>query len=374
MPDTIVLAANRGYALKSSRTLLIQRLLKAGCRVVLATADDAESRELAAMGAILEPVHFARSGLAPIHDLRALLRMRSIYRRHRPRLVHHFHSKPIIAGTCAALLDRHNRPAIVNTITGLGHAFIAGGLQQRVVETGFRFALPRADTTIFQNSDDLELFRNKGLVRSEQARMILGSGIDLQHHAVVDRSTRAPGSETVLMIGRLLGQKGIREFAEIATAVRRSMPGVSFLLAGEEDPTHPDAMPRDWISRQHDIAYAGRVSDVRALMAKADLLLFPSYREGVPRVVIEAAASGLPTVAFDVPGVREAVEPGVTGILIPFGDVRRMAEETQRLLVDGHARNVMGAQARTLAERRFDVREVTASYLQIYRTLGLNLP
>jgi glycosyltransferase involved in cell wall biosynthesis len=133
-------------------------------------------------------------------------------------------------------------------------------------------------------------------------------------------------------------------------------------------------MPRDWISHQHDIAYAGRVSDVRALMAKADLLLFPSYREGVPRVVMEAAASGLPTVAFDVPGVREAVEPAVTGILIPFGDVRRMAEETQRLLADGHARNVMGAQARTLAERRFDVREVTASYLQIYRTLGLNLP
>lgn len=374
MPDTIVLAANRGYALKSSRTTLIQRLLEAGCCVVLATADDAESRELAAMGAILEPVHFARSGVAPIHDLRALLRMRSIYRRHRPRLVHQFHSKPIIAGTCAALLDRRRRPAIVNTITGLGHAFIAGGLPRAIIQTGFRFALPRASTTIFQNSDDLRLFRDMGLVSDANARMILGSGIDLQRHGFIDRATRAPGAEVVLMIGRLLGQKGIREFVEVAAAVRRSMPGVSFVLAGEEDPTHPDAMPRDWLSCQHDIAYVGRVADVQPLMAKADLLLFPSYREGVPRVVMEAAASGLPTVAFDVPGVREAVESGVTGCLIPFGDVHRMTQETRRLLADQHARRVMGTQARTLAERRFDVREVTASYLQIYRALGLNLP
>ena len=366
-----IFSANRGYALTSSRASLIQRFLDHGWIVVLATADDEESRSLAELGAQLEPVVFNRGGLSPVADWKAYRRLRAIYDRWQPSLIQHFHAKPVIFGTLAARKALGNSVRIFNAITGLGHAFITGGLGARLAGWGYSASMRRGDVAIFQNRDDRQLFLDRGWVNDEQARLIASSGVDVERFSVADRSDREGQAPVVVMLGRLLNQKGIPEFVEVARRIRQRWPEARFLLAGEEDLVHPDAVTADWIHGQGSVEYLGRLSDVGPLLAQADLLLFPSYyREGTPRVVLEAAATGLPTVGFDVPGVREAVRDGETGFLAPDRDVDALTERVSRLLGDGSQRLAMGKAARQMVETEFDMRAVEQQYLAVYRELG----
>lgn len=369
MTKTALFAANRGYALASSRQALIQRLIDEGWRVVLATANDEEAHYLVELGAVLEPVTFDRGGIAPLTDWRAWQRMRVIYRRWRPALAHHFHAKPVILGTLAARQVLGSAPAVVNTITGLGHAFITGGASAWVAGMGYSAALPRSDITIFQNRDDRQLFLERRWVPNARAALIAGSGINLAHFEYVEREGRE-GAPVVIMVGRLLGQKGIPEFVEVARRVRARWPEVRFLLAGEEDPDHPDGVTAKWLREQGSVEFLGRLSDVGPWLAEADLLLFPSYREGVPRAVMEAAATGLPVVAFNVPGVREAVRDGETGYLVPDRDVEALDRRVMQLLQDVQGRLDMGLAGRRLAENAFDIKAIQAQYWDIYQKLG----
>ncbi|MFO7717772.1 MAG: glycosyltransferase [Desulfohalobium sp.] len=244
---TVIFTANRGYALTSSRTLLIQHFLFSGWQVVLATADDAESRSLCEMGAHLEPVVFNRGGFSPWTDIKAYQRLRAIYTKWRPALVQHFHAKPVILGPLAARLALGNGVQVVNAITGLGHAFITEGLTSRLAGMGYALARSRADRTIFQNRDDRALFVQRGWVDEGRARLIPGSGVDVERFALADRHDRDGTSPVVVMLGRLLRQKGIPEFVEVARRIKQEWPGATFLLAGEEDPVHPDAVNGQWV-------------------------------------------------------------------------------------------------------------------------------
>lgn len=366
----VVFAANRGYALTSSRTELIRRFLDGGWNVVLATADDAWSRSLCDLGARLEPVAFSRGGLSPRADLRAFRRLGAICRRWRPAMIQHFHAKPVILGTLAARRALGDSVAVVNTVTGLGRAFTAGRLTGRLAGFGYSLGAGRSDAVIFQNRDDRALFLSRGWTAAEKAHLIAGSGVDVDRFAPAEREAgdRAP---VVVMLGRLLRQKGIPEFAEVARRVRYRRPGTRFVIAGEEA-AGPDAVTREWLARQDGVEYVGRLADVRPLLAEADLFLFPSfYREGVPRVLLEAAATGLPAVAFDVPGVREAVRDGETGYLVPDRDVDALTGRVCELLADGARREAMGRAARAMAEASFDIRVIEKQYLALYRELGV---
>lgn len=370
---TVLISANRGYALTSSRELLIRNFLEAGWQVVLATADDVESQHLVDQGAHLEPVDFHRGGLSAIRDPLAFLRFCLIARKWRPALVQNFHAKPIVAGTLATRMVLGEQARIVNTITGLGHAFIEGGMTAKVAGLGYNFALPKADLTIFQNRDDRSLFIERGWVPEPCTELIVGSGIDVKQFTRADRTRAGSGAPVVVMLGRLLRQKGLPEFVRVARRTRDRWPEARFLWAGEDDPVHPDAVPAERVRDQEDIEYLGRLSDVRELLAQADLLLFPSYREGVPRAVMEAASMGLPTVAFDVPGVREVVSDGETGYLVPPHDVERMSARVAQLLDDEELRTAMGRAARQMCEESFDIRVVCDQYLDAYRKLGVEL-
>jgi glycosyltransferase involved in cell wall biosynthesis len=370
----VVFAANRGYALKSSRTLLIEHFLNSGWQVVLATADDAESRSLCEKGASLEPVNFNRGGFSPSSDIRAYKRLYAIYRKWSPDLIQHFHAKPAILGPVAARRSLGDGVCVVNTITGLGHAFITGGMTSRLAGMGYKIARSRTDTIIFQNRDDLALFVQSGWVHEDAAKLILGSGVDVERFHLVDRQERNGTAPIVIMMGRLLRQKGIPEFVEVARRIKDEWPKARFLLAGEEDLVHPDAVTKQWLREQQSVEYLGRLSDVLPLLSKADLLLFPSYyREGLPRVILEAAATGLPTVAFDVPGVREAVLDGTTGYLVPFRDVDGLIQKVRTLLENEEKRLEMGCTARNMIERKFDIRAVKEHYLNVYRELGVEI-
>lgn len=366
--------ANRGYALKSSREDIIRHFIDSGWQVVLATADDSESRDLAALGATLEPVSFSRGGFYLAADIIAYRRLRDIYRRYRPVLTHHFHAKPVILGTLAARNQLTDQVRVVNSITGLGHAFVKGGLVTQLASTGYRFALPKSDMTVFQNRDDQELFQKHGWVTATNQRLIVGSGIDIARFTLVDRTQHDSDAPIIIMLGRLIGQKGIHEFLAIAKIVRQHYPKARFVWAGEEDPAHPDAVSASWLSKQPDVEYAGRLSDVMPLMKEADMIMFTSfYREGVPRAVMEAAATGLPTVGFDVPGVREAVRDGETGYLVPERDIEAMAQRALELIKMPEHRVRLGQQARELAVNEFDICRIQAEYFTTYRDLGIEI-
>jgi len=373
MTNTVVFVANRGYALTSSRIPLIKRFIESGWKVVIATADDAESQSLVDLGVVLQPVYFSRGGVAFAQDISAYKQLLNIYNKWKPSLIHHFHAKPVILGTLVARRLLGSSVSIVNTITGLGHAFINGGWIAKLAGFGYKFALPKSNMTIFQNNDDYALFLSNRWVNHDSTKVIASSGVDIAKFAFVDRSIRDGDSPVVIMLGRLLRQKGILEFAEVAERVQMSLPKARFLLAGEEDLVHPDSLSVESIQNYDGVEYLGRLDDVLPLLEMADLLLFPSYREGVPRAVLEAAATGLPTIGYEVPGVKEAVVNNLTGYLIHFNDVDALYERTIELLNDKKLRLTMGKAASELAKKSFDRREIENMYIKTYQELGVSV-
>lgn len=368
-----VFVANRGYAFTSSRLSIIRKFISSDWEVVVATADDVESRRLREVGAKFEEVLFYRGGVSPKFEISAYRKLYSVFAMWRPSLIHHFHAKPVVYGTIAARKSLRESVRIVNTITGLGHAFVVGGFSKKLAGFGYRKATNMADLNIFQNRDDLRLFLDSGWVTKSKSCLVAGSGVDIKRFYMVDRTKRDSERPIIVMLGRLLRQKGIPEFVEIAQKIKKNWPGAKFFLAGEKDPAHPDSVDMDWLLSHREISYLGRLDDVLPILERSDMLLFPSYREGVPRVILEAAAMGLPSVGFDVPGVREAVRNDETGYLVPFRDMEAMTNAVIRLLQDSDLRLRMGRAARKMIESRFDKRLIEDKYFALYRELGIDL-
>lgn len=374
MYKSVIFSANRGYALRSSREALIRHFIINGWRVILVTADDEDSRYLVRIGAVLEPVCFSRGGLSLLGDWRAWRRFKAIITAYKPVLVHNFHAKPVIFGSLAARRRLGSDVRIVNTITGLGHAFIAGGWIRHIAGLGYKIALSRSDQTIFQNNDDRDLFVENAWSRPDDNRVIVGSGVDLSRfRRIAPIAPKKPVTQ-VVMLGRMIWQKGVAEFAKVAGLVRAQYPDVRFVWAGELDPEHPDAVSEVWLAQQREFDYIGRIQGVQELLEHSGLMLFPSYREGVPRAVMEAAAMGLPCVGFDVPGVREAVVQGETGYLVPSLDVHALYEATLKLLENDEIRNDFGRSAYQHAVECFDIKSVIARYVSTYREIGVDIP
>ena len=373
MNKCIIFVANRGYALTSSRAEIVKRFLLNNWRVVIATSDDNESKKLIDMGVTHETVNFHRGGFSFIFDMIAYRDLSPIYNKWKPDLIHHFHAKPVILGTIASHVALGGKASVVNTITGLGHAFIKGGWISKLSGLGYRFSLKYAMLTIFQNPDDLSIFLNNGWVDRNKIKMIMGSGVGLDRYAYIDRSDRIKSPLTVVMFGRLLSQKGVDEFIGVANNIHCSFPNVKFIWAGEEDLVHPDSVKASSFINNKNIEYIGRVSNVFNVMSKADILLFPSYREGVPRVVMEASATGLPVVACDVPGVREVVKNNITGYLVKDCDINYLTEKVVYLIENLDVRLSMGKLGRSFMEDSFDINFIENEYVNCYRDLGFNL-
>ena len=369
---TVIIVANRAFAIANSRLNLIQHLMEKDWRVVVATTPDPNISRLEEAGVIVEAVEFHRGGFSISKDAGALLRLFSLYRRYQPTLVHHFNAKPVILGTAAARIAP--RAKVVNTITGLGHAFIKGGPAKPLVSAGYRMSIRRADATIFQNRDDLKLFVAQHWVRSRDARLIVSSGIDTTRFQPLPPGSNTQPEQRVLMVGRLIWQKGVREFIEMAKVLHERFPSVCFQLAGEWDPSHPDAVDRcfvdDAVESGH-VEFLGFRTDLDRLLPETTVFVLPSYREGAPRVMLEAAACGVPVVAFDVPGCREAVLDNKTGFLVPRQHASALTEAVAKLLADDTLRAGFGREGRAFVEQHFDTVRVTAAHVELYRELGI---
>lgn len=363
----IVVLTSFARSLVILRRHLLAAMAAAGHEVTALAPDDVPDvrAELARLEVGFRTIALERTGMNPARDLAAVAGLVRVLRELRPDALLAYTAKPVIYGGLAARAA--GVPHRFALITGLGYAFIDQGTRRgrlvgALVRGLYRASLAGAEAVLFQNADDRALFAELGLLRPGARTVITdGSGVDLEAFAVAP----LPPAPVFLLIARLLRDKGVVEYAEAARIAKRAVPEARFLLLGPYD-TNPTALgPADVAAWTADgsLEYLGETADVRPHIAAASAIVLPSYREGLPRSVLEGMAMGRPIVATDVPGCRQTVEDGVTGTLVPARDAAALAEAMIRLARDPARRAAMGAAGRALAERRFGVARVTRTIL-----------
>jgi len=344
----------------------------AGYEVHVATMDGPSVPVVRQHGFIHHVVPMSRSGRHPLEELRSLFAFWRLFRRLRPDLVHAVTIKPVLYGGIAARLA--GVPAYVAAVSGLGFIFMRrpGGVDPlRLAATAlYRIALGhRNSRVVFQNRSDRHELRRAGVVLPGQTVMVRGSGVDLAAYAPVPEPEGPP---VAVMVARLLADKGVREFVEAARLTMGHPSGLRWVLVGAPDPGNPASISDEEFQQwrvEAVVICMGEREDVAELYQKAHIAVLPSYREGLPRSLVEAAACGRAVVTTDVPGCRDAIEPGVTGLLVPVRDARALADAVLQLAVDAPRRQAMGAAGRRLAEQAFDIDKVVEAHLAIYAQL-----
>ncbi len=366
----VLLVSRCSWTLFNFRQGLIKALLERRHNVIGGGAGgDHYEKKILALGIPFKNLPVDKRGINPIADLRLAIALYHWYREERPDVVHHFTIKPVIYGSIAARLA--GVPRIINTITGLGYVYtqrkvILRWIVDRLYGLGLRFS----QRVFFQNEDDRTLFVEGGLVRYERTQLVPGSGVDTRHFcpAACPRTVQSD-TVNVLMVSRLLRDKGIHEFVEAARIVAGCLPNTRFLLLGEIDHRNPSAVSeqevRAW-ENEGIVRWLGPTDDVRPVLMSADIVVLPSYREGTPRSLLEAAAMGKPVVATDVVGCREVVDHGVTGLLVPVRDPAGLAKAIMELVQAPDLRIAMGTAGRRKMLDKFDERIVIESTLRSY--------
>ena len=364
---SICLVCNTSFAIYTYRQGLIRTLVANGATVTVIAPRDRTTALLEQMGCRFVELVVASKGTNPRDDLRTLAALYRHYRAIRPDLVFHYTIKPNIYGTVAAWLARI--PSIAVT-TGLGYVFIQKSLAAIVAKALYRFAFRFPREVWFLNADDQTAFVESGLLaHPERARLLNGEGVDLKHFAY--SAPQQKQNFTFLLIGRLLWDKGVGEYVEAARILRERHPAARFQLLGPAGVDNPSAVTletvRAW-EQEGLVEYLGEAHDVRGHIASADCVVLPSYREGVPRTLMEASAMGRPIVATDVPGCREVVADGVTGFLCEAKDAVSLADKLQAMMaLTPNERRAMGERGRKKVAAEFDEQFVIAQYLTTLR-------
>jgi glycosyltransferase involved in cell wall biosynthesis len=369
----VVLVANTLWSIVIFRPGLLRTLVRMGVDVVvMAPVDDTlpRAREL---NVRVIPLELSAKGTNPLRDLALVRTLVTRYRALKPDLVFHYTIKPNIYGSIAAKLA--GVPCIAVT-TGLGYAFVNTNLVARVAKALYRFAFRFAREVWFLNGDDRQDFVAQRLVDPAKTQVLPGEGIDLAHFAPRAASV-SDGHVRFLLIARMLWDKGVGEYVEAARLVRAVYPQAVFQLLGATDVANPSAISaeqmRTWVA-EGVIEYLGTTQDVRDIIARADCLVLPSYREGVPRTLLEGAAMAKPLVATKAIGCREVVVDGENGLLCAPRDAADLARKLQHIIEMGpDARATMGARGRRMVEQRYDERIVIERYLAAMRRVGLRI-
>lgn len=369
---TILISINASWNIVNFRAGLVRALQDEGYRIAALAPEDAWSPRLAEMGVRYEPLPMDKKGVSPARDLLLFARYLAALRRIRPAAFLGYTAKPNIYGSLAA--QWLGIPTISN-VSGLGTVFIRESWLTRIVSFLYRLAFRRAALVFFQNEEDLTLFVDRKILPAGKARLLPGSGIDLARFRPVETATKAPF--TFLFVGRLLWDKGVAEFVEAARAVREQAPDTRFQLLGFLDAENRTAVPRhavdSWVA-EGLIDYLGHTDDVQPYLASADCVVLPSYREGLPRSLLEAAAMGKALIATDVPGCRHLVDDGANGFLCAVRDPKSLADAMLRMVrLPESERAAMGVASRRKAETEYDERIVFARYSEALRSaLGRN--
>jgi glycosyltransferase involved in cell wall biosynthesis len=380
-PPVLMFVVNVAWFFCMHRLHLARAAQAAGFEVHVATAPDSERdvERIRAAGLTYHELALRR-GRWSLHEEWHLTRsLYRLYRSVRPDLVHHVTIKPVICGTLAARLA--GVPGIVNAMSGLGFVFTAvdrwAAVRRLAVTLAYRilFARSTALRVIFENNDDLSFFTGRRIVRSDRAVLIRGAGVDLERFQA---AARRGAPSLVVLPARMLWDKGVREFCEAAATLRASGVQTRFALVGGLDPGNPAAIEQEWIDaqvRSGAVEWWGHREDVVSVYAGADIVCLPSYREGLPTVLIEGAASGCALIATDVPGCREVVIPDRTGLLVPPRDSASLATALRRLLQDPELRARLASAAGRLVAAEFSAAHVRERTLGLYsEMLGSRAP
>lgn len=368
----IIFVVNEAQFLLSHRRALLEEAAAQGMEVLVACAEQSGEEALTELGIKFQTIPLSRSGFNPLEEMRTYLALRRLYAQQQPDVVHHVTIKPVIYGTTAA--RRGKVHAVVNAVPGMGFVFTRRGLwsaiRRSVVNLLYRVALSHDNMrVIFQNSEDMRGFIDHAIVDRSQAVLIRGSGVNLNDF---DPLPEPPEPVVFLLVGRMLQHKGVREFVAAAQQLRKRFPDWRFQLVGDIDEGNPSSLGRLELLEWHDaqiIEWLGRRDDVAECLANCHVVVLPSYREGLPKSLLEASAAGRPMIATSVPGCREVVRPHVNGLLVPARDAEQLAEAMATLGQDAKTRRRYGLAARERAEAVFSIEDVVRHTFLLYRQL-----
>ena len=366
----LLIVVNDAAFFFSHRLDLARSAQSAGFEVHVATPPSRRIAEIEAFGFFYHAVPMRRKSINPFTDFFTFLTLFKLYRQLKPNLVHHVSTKPIVYGGIAARLTKV--PAVVNTVTGLGYLFISKSFGIRVlrqlVKIAYKIAFMHPHCKIiFQNRDDQEIFYKKDRYY-EKPIIVPGSGVDVDKFFPVLAEGELP---IVLLASRMLWDKGVGEFVKAAEQLRSQIKA-RFVLVGDVDINNPASVPKtslqQWV--EHNIVeWWGWKNDMPQIISQAHIVCLPSYREGLPKVLIEAAAAGKPIVTTDVPGCRDVVKDGYNGFLVPAKNTEELAKALLKLIQNEELRKIMGQRNRILSEEKFSSRLINQKILNIYSSL-----
>ena len=388
LPTPVAIVSNSDESLYRFHNPIMKRLVESGLRVYAVSPPGPFVEDIEALGVEFVPWILSRRSLNPLTEFASLVRLVRIYRRLRPQLVQHFTVKPNVYGALAARLT--GVPVVFSGVQGLGYAFGEGGGMRgalRVLLSAlYKLTALLSDRFVLLNSNDLErLFGETSMFRHKAMVVLGGVGVDLNEYSpgavseahrreFRDRFGINQDAIVVTLASRLLYDKGVSEYVEAAGSVREKREDTVFVLAGSTDPDNPASVSRDdldgW-AESGDVRIIGHVTDMPSLLATSDVVVLPSYSEGIPRILIEAAAMSRPIVSTMIPGVAEIVEHGVNGSLVPPRNADALAYEIEKLLDNPKLRAEYGAAGRLKAEREYDDRLVAQRYVEEYRKAWL---
>ncbi|PSB92347.1 glycosyltransferase family 4 protein [Candidatus Pandoraea novymonadis] len=364
----VLLCSNTFWSIYNFRRGAITAMLSVGHPVhvaAAATQNDTFAPMLRAIGCIVHEIPMAANGKNPLQDLILVYRLYRLYRHIKPRVVFHYTIKPNIYGS---IVSHWAGIPSVSVTTGLGYVFINDSITTHIVRGLYRYAFRHTDENWFLNQEDLRTFVSEGLVAQQKTRLLPGEGINLYHF---DKSPW-PSDETpfrFLLICRLLRDKGVIEYVEAARALKRELPNVICQILGPADVSNPSRILRETIDGwqlQGSIEYLDTTSDVRPFIAAAQCIVLPSYREGLPRTLLEAGALCRPIITSDAPGCRDVVDDGITGWKVPVRDTAALT--TRMRMVARLPRKELqriGNAGRAKVAREFSEHRVIAQYLRI---------
>lgn len=373
----VVLLANWDWVLYNFRLPLARALEKQGLEVILVCPPGKYTDLMKEQGFHWIPWKLDRRNTAVWGELSSIIALIGLYRSLQPIAVaHHFTIKPVLYGSIASRFSRISQ--VINNFTGLGFLFTQAPLASRlrwIISPLLKIALRGSNMhTAFQSEADRHRLEVLGIVDEKTASVIPGTGVDLKRFYFDLEEKRNKQVPVVLMASRLLWDKGVREFVEAAQIIRSAGLEVRFLLAGEPDLGNPACIPEDILIEWREegvVEFLGHHDDMPELLRQADIAVLPSYHEGVPLFLLEAAASSLPLVGTDIEGCRMVIRPEVNGLLVPVRDSEALADALMALLNDPGLRLRMGQESRRIASENFSQSAINEQYVDLYRKLGI---
>jgi len=372
MDKRLLFVVNVDWFFVSHRLPIALQALRLGYEVHIATGITNKQKELEQCGLIVHPLTIDRSSASLLDGLRTFWQMLGVFLKVKPDLVHLVTIKPVLFGGLIARITQV--PALVVAFSGLGTVFVSdaegGGWRRRIVEAVYRIALGHRNLkAIFQNPEDRAMLVSKGALQDSKTVLIRGSGVALQAYPMQPEPDDMP---VVTFAARLLKDKGVLEFIDAIRILRDRGVKARYWLVGAPDPGNPSSVSQadvsEWVSLGL-VEALGLRSDMTVVLSASNVVVLPSYREGLPKVLIEAAACGRAVVTTDVAGCRDAIEPGVTGLIVPVRDVAALADAIEFMIEVPERRKRMGAAGRQLAEQAFTIERVVEHHLQIYAEL-----